>query len=199
MTEINDLPERVADSAEVPVTPYMRVRARLNGLTGKPAESATQGYPRSGTPTIMALDLGTTTGWAIRFLGLTTSGTMSFKPGRFEGGGMRFLRFAQWLHTPDCFPSPMYVYFEEVRRHRGVDAAHAYGGFLAQLTAWCEQHSVPYRGVPVATIKRFATGKGNADKAAMIQAMRQRGHAPVDDNEADALALLHWVIAQEGK
>ena len=26
----------------------------------------------------------------------------------------------------------------------------------------------------------------------MITAMRRLGHVPTDDNEADALALLHW-------
>jgi len=47
--------------------------------------------------TILALDLGTTTGWAIRgFDGLITSGTVSFKPGRYDGGGMRYLRFTNW-------------------------------------------------------------------------------------------------------
>lgn len=198
MSEINQLDERVANGAILPVPSYVCVRAHVYGQTGSLAASATQ-PATAATPTIMALDLGTTTGWAIRFSGLLTSGTMSFKPGRFEGGGMRYLRFAQWLDTPHGFPSPMHVYFEEVRRHRGVDAAHAYGGFLAQLTAWCERYGVPYRGVPVGTIKRFATGKGNADKAAMIAAMQQRGHAPVDDNEADALALLHWAISQESQ
>ena len=88
------------------------------------------------------------------------------------------------------------VYFEEVRRHVGVDAAHCYGGFLATLTAWCEHHVIAYAGVPVGTIKRHATGNGRADKAAMVEAMRRRGHAPADDNEADALALLLWTASQ---
>jgi Holliday junction resolvasome RuvABC endonuclease subunit len=86
------------------------------------------------------------------------------------------------------------VYFEEVRRHVGVDAAHAYGGFLATLTAWCEHHQIPYQGVPVGTIKKHATGKGNASKDDMIAAIRLRGFQPTDDNEADALALLLWAL-----
>jgi Holliday junction resolvasome RuvABC endonuclease subunit len=90
------------------------------------------------------------------------------------------------------------VYFEEVRRHVGVDAAHAYGGFLAHLTAWCEHHQIPYQGVPVGTIKKHATGKGNADKAAMMAAVRAKGFLPADDNEADALALLLWAMATQG-
>ena len=75
-----------------------------------------------------------------------------------------------------------------------MDAAHAYGGFMGHLTAWCEHHNIPYQGVPVGTIKKHATGKGNAGKSEMIVAAKVRGHNPVDDNEADALALLHWAI-----
>ncbi len=81
---------------------------------------------------------------------------------------------------------------EEVRRHAATDAAHVYGGLMATLTAWAEEQGVPYQGVPVGTIKRHITGKGNADKRAVIAAVRARGYHPTDDNEADAIALLLW-------
>ena len=151
-------------------------------------------------PAILSLDLGTSTGWALRAAdGHVVSGTQTFKPGRFEGGGMRYLRFRRWLtETKAAAGAIEAVYFEEVRRHAGVDAAHAYGGFLATLTAWCEHHQIPYSGVPVGVIKKHATGKGNADKAAMVAAMQAMGYRPVDDNEADALALLHWALEQPG-
>lgn len=151
-------------------------------------------------PVILALDLGTATGWALQNeYGSIVSGTAHFKPRRFEGGGMRYLRFKHWLtETKNVTGAINAVYFEEVRRHAGVDAAHAYGGFLAHLTAWCEHHGIPYGGVPVGTIKRFITGKGNADKDAVIAAVKARGYAPEDDNEADALALLHWALSQGG-
>ena len=150
---------------------------------------------------ILALDLGTHTGWALRHRdGTTTSGSESFAPRRFEGGGMRYLRFKRWLtevkHSADGIEA---VHFEEVRRHAGVDAAHAYGGFLAHLTAWCEHHQIPYQGVPVGTIKKHATGRGNAGKAEVIAAMRAQGFDPADDNEADALALLQWALRVEGE
>jgi Holliday junction resolvasome RuvABC endonuclease subunit len=119
------------------------------------------------------------------------SGTVSFKAGRYEGGGMRYLRFVEWL---DGLPLPEAVYFEEVRRHAGTDAAHVYGGFLASLTSWCERRKVPYGGVPVGTIKAHVTGKGNASKDAMMVAMQAKGFSPCDDNEADALAIMSFVI-----
>ena len=153
-----------------------------------------------GGTAILALDLGTTTGWALRKLsGRILSGTADFKPHRFEGGGMRYLRFERWLdETLRLAGDVEAVYFEEVRRHIGVDAAHAYGGFLAGVTAWCEEHAIAYQGVPVGTIKRFITGKGNADKEAVVAAVRARGFMPDDDNEADAIAILLWAIETKG-
>lgn len=145
---------------------------------------------------ILAIDLGTTTGWALRHRdGQIAHGFVSFRPQRFEGGGMRYLRFKGWLTEIKAVAVDIHaVYFEEVRRHAGVDAAHVYGGLMATLTTWCEHHNIPYQGVPVGTIKKHATGKGNASKDEVIAAMRALGHPVTDDNEADALALLHWAI-----
>jgi hypothetical protein len=154
----------------------------------------------AGTPAVLALDLGTVTGWALRTRDdHITSGTMTFRSGRFEGGGMRYLRFHSWLREMLDLTGPIdRIVFEEVRRHIGTDAAHVFGGMLATLTSWAELNSIPYEGVPVGTIKRFATGKGNADKAAVIAAMQARGFHPADDNEADALALLLWATSSTG-
>lgn len=153
-----------------------------------------------GAKAILALDLGTTAGWALRGLdGLITSGTASFKPGRYDGGGMRYLRFTNWLTEVDRLSGSIAsIWFEEVRRHAGTDAAHVYGGLMATLTAWAELRGIPYQGVPVGTIKRHATGKGNAPKQAMIAAAHQRGFNPADDNEADAIAILLWAIETGG-
>ena len=149
---------------------------------------------------VLALDLGTTTGWALRTRdGRIFSGTHDFRPRRFEGGGMRYLRFIDWLVELAMLSHGIRrVVFEEVRRHVGTDAAHIYGGFLGALTSWCEEHEIPYQGVPVGTIKRHVTGKGNANKDAVIAAVSARGYAPADDNEADAVALLLWAIETQG-
>ncbi len=96
--------------------------------------------------------------------GKIASGTVSFRPSRYDGGGMRYLRFRAWLDSVATdIAQPAAIYFEEVRRHASTDAAHLYGGFLATLTSWCEQRSIAYQGVPVGTIKRYMTGKGNAE------------------------------------
>mgnify|MGYP005857152353 CR=1 FL=1 len=174
---------------------------RASALGTRPSGSAAILLPLAlAHRAVLALDLGTTTGWALRSRdGGITSGTMTFKPSRFEGGGMRYLRFHHWLGEIAWLAHGLErVVFEEVRAHASTDSSHVYGGFLATLTAWCEQRGVPYEGVPVGTIKRFATGRGNADKAAMIAAIRARGFDPVDNNEADAIALLLWATEGHG-
>lgn len=150
---------------------------------------------------ILALDLGLQMGWALSEGGTIMSGSCSLKGDRFEGGGMRYVRLRRYLHNlldessnrRGPFQSSQ-VYYEEVRRHASTSAGHVYGGFLATAQALFEERQIPYQGVPVGTIKKHATGRGNANKDLMIKAARARGHNPVDDNEADAICILYWAL-----
>jgi len=152
--------------------------------------------PPSNPHTVLAFDLGTKCGWA---LGSghqpMASGTLDLRAGRFSGGGMRFVRFRKELDSLMDIDVDLVV-FEEVRRHMGVDAAHVYGGLMAILTAECEGRGIPYEGVPVGTIKKHVTGKGNASKTEMVKAIEARGLKPKTEDEADAIAL--WYFATEG-
>ena len=144
---------------------------------------------------ILALDLGTKSGWAVGAKSVEASGTWNMTPRRFDGGGMRYLRFRAHL-TEIKAHGVSRVYFEEVRRHSSTDAAHVYGGLMATLTAWCEEHSIPYAGVSVGRIKKFWTGKGNASKDDMLLEASVRGITVGDDNECDAIALLTCILAE---
>lgn len=153
----------------------------------------------------LCLDLGTTTGWALGEWRdynnephpIITSGTMSFKPQRWEGGGMRYLRFVEWLKEIHMGSRIEGVFYEEVRRHLGVDAAHVYGGFMGHLTSFCESHDIPYDGIPVGTIKKHITGRANANKRLVMIAVEHLGYSPKDDNEADAIALCDYVLRSQ--
>jgi Holliday junction resolvasome RuvABC endonuclease subunit len=147
---------------------------------------------------VLALDLGTTTGFALLHpTGLVMSGSWSLKSKRMESVGMRYVRFREHLDMMKTNNGVRQVYFEEVRRHMGVDAAHMYGGYLSHLQAWCCEHEIEWQGVPVGQIKLFWTGNGRASKEMMIAEARRRGYDPCDDNEADAIAIL--VLKTEGK
>lgn len=83
------------------------------------------------------------------------------------------------------------VGYEKVRRHRGVDAAHAYGAYEAIIWKVCYNAQVDEKlivQVTVQDIKRAATGKGKADKEEIeAAAMLRWAYVPEDDNESDAL------------
>lgn len=141
---------------------------------------------------ILAIDIGTTTGWArCSRDGKVAGGSEKFAPKRLEAAGQRWLKFRAFLNEQRVASGEIHaVYFEDVKQHAGTLAAHVYGGFLACLEMWCAANNVPLRPVGVGVVKKHWTGKGNADKDAMIATARAKGFAPIDSNHADALAIL---------
>lgn len=150
---------------------------------------------------ILAIDIGTQCGWALgKRDGTVTGGSQSFAPGKHGGHGARWLAFRQFLTDTGRAAGEVHaVYFEDVKRHEGILAAHAYGGFLAMLQAWCATNRIPMYAVGVGSIKKHWTGKGNANKAMMVETAKAKGYSPVDDNHADALALLSYARMDEAK
>ena len=144
---------------------------------------------------LLSLDLGTTTGWALAENKEIRSGVISFKPNHFDSGECKFTRFKRWLNNLKTVYAIDQIVYEAVRGHKGTIAGQIYGGFMATLQTFGDDYHIPYEGVPVGTIKKFATQRGNASKTDMIHAVQRWGHHPKDDNEADALALLYWRLA----
>jgi len=143
-----------------------------------------------GAVIVIGIDPGTKCGWAV--LGKAGarlgSGVWDLSSRRHEGGGMRYLRARRYLsELLDAYPDAV-VGYEEIRRHAGTSAAHVYGGIVAVITSACEAREQAYSARPVGSVKKLATGKGNANKERMIEAAKERwGVDPSDDNEADAL------------
>ncbi len=162
-----------------------------------------------GTPTrafapcnanVMALDLGTQCGWAVATRdGKFTSGSDCFDPARCGGPGKRWLAFREFLTARAREAGGIQaVYFEDVKQPFVSNlSARTYCGMLAILEAWAAANNIPLHGVGVGTIKKHATGKGNAKKPDMIAAAQARGVRVTDDNEADAVALLAYALEQE--
>lgn len=139
---------------------------------------------------ILGLDPGTHCGWAARYDDhRMDAGTWDLSNGRHEGGGMRFMRLRRHLVEVIESFTPHLIAFEDVQRHLGTQAAHVYGGITAIIMEEAECRKIPYRSIPVAQIKKLATGKGNAKKAAMIAAANRYWLMALTDkeeNEADA-------------
>lgn len=146
---------------------------------------------------IAAFDLGTKVGFAVCDGSTRYSGSQNLAAKKHENWAARFERFRNLLDSLGGNFPPDRVVYEEVRAHSGTDAAHVYGAFMAELHKWCNERGIPLVGVPVGTIKKFATGKGNASKMEVLMAVEKRwGVLPQDDNEADAIALLEYARSE---
>lgn len=144
----------------------------------------------------VGLDLGTACGFSV-MMNVPNKGT-SFMSGTWDcsikvghdSPALRFAKFEAHLRDVLRLGDVTCVFYELVRAHKGPQAGHIYGGFLTTLQRVCDEFGVPFRGLEVGQVKKFATGKGNAGKDQMIAAARALGYEPVDDNEADAIHIL---------
>lgn len=144
--------------------------------------------------TVLALDLATQCGYAIlRADGRIESGSERFAACGKEGAGMRWVHFRHWLVDQRAQHEFTKVAYELVvgGGPSQIYAQQVYGGFVAVLQTFCEHHRIQYQGHHVGTIKKAWTGIGNAPKFEMIARAKHLGFNPKDDNEADAIALLH--------
>jgi len=146
---------------------------------------------------ILALDLGVNTGWAIRNRdAVIRYGTVKHHNRKRDHVGQRWLSFRAWLFGVLRDEQIHLLAYEDVRRHEGTAAAHAYGAFKAMVQMCAASCNVELLPVGVGVIKKAWTGRGNADKRAMIAQAQQRGFHPDTADAADALAILAWAAMQ---
>lgn len=135
-------------------------------------------------PRVIGLDLSiTATGIAL------VDGETFTVAGKASEGDRRLATIALTVrsHTwhDDRGPLADLVVIEDLPVHAhaaGITAMVHGAARLALLGA-----GIPYVLVPPATLKKYATGKGNADKTAMaIAALKRTGREFTDDNQCDA-------------
>lgn len=163
---------------------------------------------------VLALDLATKTGWALSEGSRIESGVQDFTKKRGESNGMLFVHFNSWLrgfrkslrvfveNGVATIPSikPDLIVFEQAH-HRGGAATEIAVGLMTRVLEFCAEHRIEHASVHSMTLKKWATGSGKADKGAMIARANQfyrpaPYHLISDDNEADAVLLLHYAIAE---
>jgi len=136
---------------------------------------------------ILALDVATKTGWYNGDFG----GTWDFSIKRDESSGMRLFRFKSKLKEIFINDKPDVLVFERTAgRHQGAIIIQSeLHGVMKSL---CDDYKIEYKAYSACEIKRYATGKGNANKQAMIDSCLEKyAINPIDDNHADAVHLWH--------
>lgn len=96
-------------------------------------------------------------------------------------------------------PRPELVLIEGYDLHpRGITSAHRLAELGGVIRLRLFELGVPYLEIPPASLKRYATGNGNANKDRMIDAARALGATPADHDQADAFLLRHLGRAAYG-
>jgi len=135
---------------------------------------------------VLALDIASTTGWC---LDKGLYGTWNFKTRKDESMGMKLIRFRAKLKEFNELEDLQVIVYERPAGRHANSIIHQ-AKLIAVLEEFCEQNSIDYRSYSATEIKKFATGKGNANKEAMINsAIDKWGYDGDDDNEADAIHM----------
>lgn len=150
---------------------------------------------------LLALDLGTYTGWAVqRRDGSISYGTEHFIQRNQWHDGQRFVNFRAWLGDLLTREQIHHIVYERVVfGHSSSQASNVYGAFWGQVLACAAVRNIECQGVAVPTVKKHWARSGRAKKPDMIDEAKRRGFRPDSDNSADALAILHWAIKQESE
>jgi Holliday junction resolvasome RuvABC endonuclease subunit len=165
--------------------------------------------------TILAIDLGTTTGWAYRSRsGGITAGAwlLQDEKARKLAAKARLDRRldaripalygklrAVWADNiaDGTANNPVdFLVFEDVEFSQYTLQTQLWSSLRAALWLFAHRHGIITDCINVKTLKKLATGSGGADKDFMIRTATKLfpNVTIVDDNCADALHLLQWAM-----
>lgn len=139
------------------------------------------------TPVVLGIDPGRRRcGWSVLADGQHESGVWHLPKAEPGKPGLPYAALrAHVSGTIEAFAVRM-VAVEDVKWHSGTGAAHVYGGLVAVIGMVALEYGLWVEGVPVSHVKKAATGKGNAKKAEIVAAARERWGVEITDDEADA-------------
>ena len=150
---------------------------------------------------VWGIDPGTKTGWAVFKDGSINYGvwncTAKKTKALTEPNDIRLMKLWDSLcATYRKYEKPDSVVIEGATGFtRGKAAVRVSNELRGVIKLWCLLLRIDYTIIEPVDLKRFALGKGSGDKGEMIAATAEKYAIQVnDDNEADALHLLHWGI-----
>jgi hypothetical protein len=170
----------------------------------------------AGHARVLGIDLGTHCGVSIIDIPrnkplsamILLAGQLDLTLGEYDTGPLRFIRLKHFL----AVVRPTLIGYEEVRFTpktegmsgkpigmiiaRVASASELLGAMKVTVATWAAEHDVATQGYGIGTIKKAATGKGNANKVEMITAANQQFGVHLEpenyessghDNIADAM------------
>ena len=141
---------------------------------------------------VLGLDIATHTG----YYSVHESGTWNFTESKRRNGNKMHGAFRVMLLAFIRRYGIRRIVAEDVSVNRHFYDMRRLAELRGILLEVCDEMDLPEpEFVNPATLKKFATGDGRADKIAMIRACREKyRYEPVDDNAADACHLYHYYL-----
>lgn len=150
---------------------------------------------------VLALDIGTACGYALRTRAGVTSGTLDLSHRKIDNArGDRLLRLWRFLAHVHAASPLSWIAFEDVA-HMGPGqmlAAHSFAQFKGVVLLFGSRARIDVRAVHTGTLKKAITGRGafkkGESKPALMNAIRGRGFMPSTQDECDAIAVLEYFV-----
>lgn len=166
---------------------------------------------------VLGLDPGLATGVALAFV---APGAAAVDPSRlcldlwdlssgpYDSGASRLVRLrhllAQAAPAFVAFERPVHSVGHGAKASNSQRAVEFLGALVGTIGQWCEERGIPGVAVPVAAVKKHATGRGNAGKPDMVRAAIAAFGATLDPesdrdaNLADAAFVLSYALQHHG-
>lgn len=146
---------------------------------------------------ILAFDLATKTGWCLVSSqgAILSSGVLDLSREDNEHYGHMFMRLYGFMEKISGGNQRLMLAYE-MAHHRAGPSTRIGVGLNATILLFAAQNGLATPlAVHTATLKKWVTGSGRAEKPAMIAWAKEKlGRDPIDDNEADAVAVALWAM-----
>jgi crossover junction endodeoxyribonuclease RuvC len=143
---------------------------------------------------ILGIDPANITGWAIIDGDEITCGTWRLVVSSEEHPGDRLSRFVEQLRTIYCQTGFEIISIEDSGFSSNNKTTVTMHEHLIGMATWfASQKSIRVIKCNISSVKKFISGKGNAEKYEVIAAVnRHYGLRISDNNEADAIAIAKY-------
>jgi len=150
---------------------------------------------------ILALDIATSTGYAVMRNGALSSGQKSFRNNPGNAVNQLFCKWEEWINArmyQDQIDFCGYEYIDF--RIKSPEWAQIYLGMKAIMMSAAHKRGIKTKGYTVIDVKRAATGKAKAEKSEMMAAAKAQWPDMEiwGEDQADALWVMFLAVNDIG-
>lgn len=143
---------------------------------------------------LVALDLGSVCGFAVKSKHGLSHGTINFKKkGKFSPRGYHqlYMWLCEFGETAIAYGDNLEIVVEKPHAGRFFAPVQILFGLMGAVQVFCGEYETEPTLYSPTEIKKYWTGKGTASKEEMVAVTQKKFPSVTDHNESDAIALLY--------